>query len=169
MLATRTYLALDRPTDPPPAPPPLDVGRATRPTTAHYRALYAEVGRAHHWRDRDAWSDERLQRHLDDPAVALWVLTVDGSDAGYFELVRRDAADGVVEVELLYFGLAPRVHGRGLGRALLERAIGEAWALGARRLVVNTCTLDHPAALPNYLARGFRVTGEETYEVPDEG
>jgi hypothetical protein len=33
---------------------------------------------------------------------------------------------------------------------------------------VHTCTLDHPAALPNYLNRGFRPFKEETYtaEVP---
>ena len=168
MHAVRTYLELPRPRGTAPAAPapPLDVRRVARPTAAGYRVLYAAVGRAYHWHDRDAWSDARLQRHLDDPDVSLWVLRADGDDAGYFELARRAAEDGPgVEAELLYFGLAPRAQGRGLGRALLERAIAEAWALGADRLVLNTCTLDHPAALPNYLARGFRVVREEGYEV----
>ena len=88
-----------------------------------------------------------------------------GAIAGYFELVRRADARGAVEVELLYFGLVAEAQGRGLGRRLLERAIAEAWALGAERMVLNTCTLDHPAALPNYLARGFRVVRDESYEV----
>jgi hypothetical protein len=29
--------------------------------------------------------------------------------------------------------------------------------MGARRLWVHTCSLDHPSALPAYQARGFRV------------
>ena len=48
-----------------------------------------------------------------------------------------------------------------------EAAIADAWRTDAARLVLNTCTLDHAAALPNYLARGFRVTGTEEYEVAD--
>jgi len=35
-------------------------------------------------------------------------------------------------------------------------------AAGASRVWVHTCTLDHPGALPNYIARGFRVYKEET-------
>ena len=175
MRAVRTHLELSRdaagntPTDTERAGDALDVVRVERPTAVEYRALYAAVGGTWHWRDRDAWSDERLQRHLDDPRVSLWLLREGDARLGYFELVRRadDAGDGRddVEVELLYFGLVPGAHGRGLGRRLLERAMAEAWALGAARLVLNTCTLDHPAALPNYLARGFRVVREEAYEV----
>jgi hypothetical protein len=31
------------------------------------------------------------------------------------------------------------------------------------RVWLHTCTLDHPAALPNYLKRGFRPIREEVY------
>jgi hypothetical protein len=31
--------------------------------------------------------------------------------------------------------------------------------------MLNTCTLDAPQALPNYLARGFTITREERYSV----
>ncbi len=34
-----------------------------------------------------------------------------------------------------------------------------------RRVWLHTCTLDHPNALPNYLARGFTPYRTETYEV----
>ncbi len=36
-------------------------------------------------------------------------------------------------------------------------------AEGARRVWLHTCTLDHPAALPNYVARGFRPFKTERY------
>ena len=43
------------------------------------------------------------------------------------------------------------------------RAVEEAFVLGAGPVRLHTCTLDSPAALPNYLARGFRKVREETY------
>jgi hypothetical protein len=35
--------------------------------------------------------------------------------------------------------------------------------------VLNTCTLDAPQALPNYLARGFTIVSEDQYllDVPE--
>jgi GNAT superfamily N-acetyltransferase len=76
---------------------------------------------------------------------------VGGTVAGYFELhVESDA------VELKYFGLVPEFTGRGIGGALLDAAIERARALDRSRMTVNTCTLDHPAALPNYRRHGFR-------------
>lgn len=47
----------------------------------------------------------------------------------------------------------------------LDEAVQRAWALAPNRVWLHTCTLDHPAALSNYLARGFVPFGEETYEV----
>jgi hypothetical protein len=40
--------------------------------------------------------------------------------------------------------------------------VERAWEAGADRVLVNTCTLDHPQALPNYLARGFEVVRKRT-------
>lgn len=130
-------------------------------TVGRYRALYAAVGGAWHWHDRLAWSDEQLAEYLARPEVGVWELRIGDDLAGYFEL--RADEDGAVEV--VYFGLVERFFGRGLGGAMLTRAVEEAWALGASRVWLNTCTLDSPRALPNYLARGFRPYKEETYEV----
>ena len=55
--------------------------------------------------------------------------------------------------------------GRGLGGALLTEAVERAWAAGAARVWLHTCTFDHPAAIPNYLARGFTVFRTEEYTV----
>jgi GNAT superfamily N-acetyltransferase len=62
---------------------------------------------------------------------------------------------------LSYFGLLPPFLGQGIGGALLTAAIERAWAMDARRVWVHTCTLDHPAALRNYQARGFRLYDEK--------
>lgn len=166
-LVSRTWLELRHPGDlrgSSALAPGITLERETCPP-AQYRQLYADVGRAHHWRDRDAWSDAQLAAHLAQPGVDVWVLRAEGERAGYFELVGHD--DG--SVEIAYFGLAPSHQGRGLGHALLVRAATEAWARGASRVWLHTCTLDHPAALPNYLARGFRPFHVDSYlvELPE--
>jgi GNAT superfamily N-acetyltransferase len=84
--------------------------------------------------------------------------------AGYFEL--RQHEDG--SVEIAYFGLLPNFIGRGWGKYLLTRAVDTAWSLDPKRVWLHTCTLDHPAALPNYLKRGFRRVREEVYTVSGE-
>jgi GNAT superfamily N-acetyltransferase len=53
--------------------------------------------------------------------------------------------------------LLPHAVGTGQGGALLTGAIERAWAMGASRVYVNTCSLDHPAALSNYQKRGFQL------------
>ena len=126
---------------------------------AEYRALYTLVGERWLWRDRLVWTDEELDAYLSAPDVHVWLLSVGGATAGYFELRQR----GSDAVEVMYFGLVPAFMGRGLGGWMLTRAVDEAFALGATRVVLNTCTLDAPQALPNYLARGFTIVREERY------
>ncbi len=129
----------------------LRVERVASCPPSFFRYLYTEVGRAYGWCDRLEWTDEDIARRLGDIAVSLWVMYRGGAPAGYFEL--RGEADG--SVELACFGLLPEFTGRGLGRHLLSEAVQRAWDDGARRVWLHTCTLDHPGALPNYLARGF--------------
>jgi ribosomal protein S18 acetylase RimI-like enzyme len=126
-----------------------------------WRYLYTEVGRPYHWVDRLAWTDEEVAAYLSDPAFELWVLRVNGEAGGYFELLQH--ADGAVEIA--YFGLLPAFVGRGLGKFLLTQAVQRAWARGAARVWLHTSSLDHSSALPNYLARGFSIWKQETYEV----
>ena len=133
--------------------------RRDRCDVAEYRALYAAVGGRWAWRDRLAWTDERLRDYLDQPTVAVWECQVCGETAGYFELQRDD--DGAVEI--VYFGLIEKFLGRRLGAAMLTRAVREAWAMGATRVWLHTCTLDSPRALPNYLARGFEQIRQVSY------
>jgi ribosomal protein S18 acetylase RimI-like enzyme len=128
-----------------------------------YRELYEGVGSDYYWRDRRTWSDEQLRAHLGRPEIAIWVLRRGDTPLGFFELAKHH--DG--SVEIAYFGLMPAGIGHGLGRALLTTAVDAAWRSAPRpaRVWLHTCTLDHPAALANYLARGFQVTHTERYTV----
>lgn len=161
---TRTYLEMRDPQELVPcgsAPVGARIERVAPCAPSFYRHLYSEVGRDFHWVDRLGWSDEKIRTHLADPSVTLWLLTMAEAPAGWFELKGHD--DG--SMEIAYFGILPAYRRRGLGKHLLAQAVRAAWAKSPRRVWLHTCTLDDPAALPNYLARGFRPYKEETYTV----
>ena len=147
---------------PEPAP---RIEQARVPLPELNRFLYTAVGGNWYWRDRLGWSYADWMRWLDRAEVQTWVLYDQGTPAGYVELEKQPGQD----VELAYFGLIPRFCGRGLGGHLLTAGIRQAWAMGARRVWVHSCTLDGPAALANYQARGLRIYREETVELPDPG
>lgn len=128
---------------------------------AFFRWLYATVGGPWHWFERREWSDETIRQHLSQSTVFLRVLMFEGAPAGYYELNRHP--DGSVEVA--HIGLVPDRIGMGLGGFLVSEAVRDAWALGATRVWLHTCTLDGEAALPNYLRRGFVTYKTEEYEV----
>ena len=158
----RTYLEMRSPGDLRPAREPPDAPRLERIEecpASFFRYLYAEVGRAYHWTDRLSWTDERVRAHLSEPGVSLWLLSSRAAPAGYFELRRHQDRS----VEVAYFGLLPEFLGRGWGGYLLTLAVRSAWATAPERVWLHTCSLDHPAALPNYLKRGFRPVREEVY------
>ena len=124
-----------------------------------WRFLYAEVGRDYHWVDRLPWSLDEIRAYIDDPAITIWLLSVWSSPAGYFELRKEPDRS----VEIAYFGLLKHFHGRGLGGHFLTQAAQTAWESGAKRVWLHTNTMDHPAALPNYLKRGFKVFKTENF------
>ncbi|HUL48750.1 MAG TPA: GNAT family N-acetyltransferase [Gemmatimonadales bacterium] len=166
MRVTRTYLELTAPVASEPSrhedpSAGFEVARVERPTPELYRSCYRTVGEAYHWRDRWDWSDAEIAAHLDQPGISIHLAREQGQFAGWYELRRVD--DG--SVEIAYFGLASDRIGRGLGRLLLSCAVRDAWALGATRVWLHTCSLDHPHALANYKARGFVPYRTEEYEV----
>ncbi|MCP5372915.1 MAG: GNAT family N-acetyltransferase [Hyphomicrobiales bacterium] len=151
---------------PDPRPPP---GVAPRvdfvpaPSLAYYRYLYNTVGADWLWWTRRAMDDATLAAIIGDPAVEVYVLSVDGEPAGYGELDRRDPRD----VELAYFGLMPAQVGRGLGRYFLAWMVRRAWQPQPRRLWLNTCDMDHPRALDLYRRAGFQVYRRENRVIDD--
>ena len=122
------------------------------PLPDFYRFLYGTVGRDYHWIDRLPWTDQHLDKYLSQPALSIWVAYYRGTPAGYIELLRESGEPGT---EVVYFGLIPRFHGRGLGKHLLSFGVQKAFDENPERVWVNTCTLDGPYALANYRKRGF--------------
>jgi GNAT superfamily N-acetyltransferase len=139
----------------------LTVVEAKRPTVDFYRFLYNTVGRAYNWHSRGRIPDTELAALIQDPLNEVQVLYVDGTPAGFAELVRRSAD----EIELIQFGLMPDFIGRGLGKWFLQWATDKAWSYQPRRFWLHTCTLDHPAALPNYLQAGFKLYKQEVKQI----
>jgi ribosomal protein S18 acetylase RimI-like enzyme len=164
MEITRTYLEMRAPSELNPArnnDPLIRIEWQRNCSTELFRDLYREVGRNYHWIDRLPWTDEQIKTYLQQPEVSLWLMTYDADIAGYFELKKE--TDG--STEIAYFGLMPRFIGRGLGKHLLTCAVEQAWTDGAKRVWLHTCTDDDPAALPNYLKRGFKPFKTEKYLV----
>ena len=154
-IVTTTYLEMTVRTDLRPGRPPdlpCTLVRPDVPTPALNRFLYVAVGQAWAWNDRLEWDAAKWRDYVHRRELDTWVAYVRGTPAGYFELERQGD-----EVEIVYFGLLPVFIGLGLGGTLLTRAIERAFDVGATRAWVHTCSLDHPRALGNYLARGMRV------------
>jgi len=155
-----TYLEMareHRPHVPVPANLKFLLVKLDRPTVRFYRFLYDAVGNDHIWVDRKRLSDAELLDEIGASGVEVWVLYVGGEPAGYFEVDARKAT----VVELKYFGLIRDFQGRGLGKWLMAEAIAACWAHKPEKVVVNTCTLDGPAALPLYQKMGFTPVGRE--------
>jgi len=148
----------------PSLPPGLQMVRVRRCAVPYYRFLYDTIGREWLWWMRRTQTDDQLGHLLAHPTVSIHVLYAGGQPAGFYELERRPTG-----VNISYFGLMPFAIGKGIGRAFLRHAVDTAWAEpGAKALTVNTCTADHPRALPNYLEAGFRAqrTVREVWRVP---
>jgi len=135
----------------------VELKQAKIPCPELNRFLYTAVGGDWYWVDRLNWTYEQWLAYLDRPELETWLAYVFGTPAGYFELEVQPASN----VEIAYFGLLPQFIGQGIGSFLLTAAIERAWQMGASRVWVHTCSLDHPRALKNYQAQGFRVFKEE--------
>lgn len=143
----------------------LAILRAEKPPVHFYRYIHGCIGDPHKWVSRKTMKDADLSNIIHHPDNHIYVLYVDGVPAGLAEI---DARNGKV-VELKFFGLVPDFTGRGFGRYFLSQAIDLAWSLAPERVILETCTLDHPAALPLYQKFGFTVFDQRKgqIELPD--
>jgi len=149
-----TYLEMHAP--PAPLREPTDASFALRtvpkPDLDWYRDLFRRIGEDYLWLSRLTMDDAALAAILHDPDVAVYALEYEGRDEGLLELDFRDAPTA----ELGFLGVTAELVGSGAGRFLMNRAMEHAWARAPRRVMVHTCTFDHPGALSFYMRAGFK-------------
>ena len=124
------------------------------PLPRYFLDLYSAVGDDYEWTDLQGLPVAEIEEFLNDPRVKFYTLIKEDWPVGFFILDSRLKCS----CDLAYFGLVPEVIGSGLGKFLLKMAVKFAWAIpGIEKLTVNTCSLDHPNALPLYKKMGFKV------------
>lgn len=134
---------------PPAGPSPSELVTRVVEDFTRNRDLYSRVGTDYSWIDRLGWSDRQWRAWAD--RVETHVVELRGTAIGYFELEPEPKSTKVA-----IFGLLGGYHGRGLGGHALTMALRRGFELGPR-VWLTTCSLDSPAALPNYRARGLEV------------
>ena len=140
--------------------------RSESPPVHFYRYLFDRVGAPHKWVSRRYMPDPDLASIITDADVYIYVPYLHGSPAGIAEIDGRDNRNGNGPVEIKFLGLMPEAQGQGIGRWFLHNAIDLAWSLAPSKVLIETCTADHPAALPLYQKFGFTPyrTGEGVIE-----
>ena len=95
---------------------------------------------------------EITENFLNNKNVYFYSLISSGVPIGFFILDYRKK-----EIcDISYIGLTKGNLGKGLGKYLFKTAFLMGWDTNyINKLTVNTCTLDHKAALPLYQKLGF--------------
>ncbi len=159
--AVVTYLEMTRRPEPIAVPASsLTLERWPEKNAGAYRDLFRKVGARWLWFSRLQMDDETLVAAMGEVHS---VLDQDGQAVGLLELDFRMAGDCLIR----FLGLVPELSGRGHGHWLFANTLRLAWREDVERLRVNTCSLDHPAALPSYLKAGFVPYGRAFESFPD--
>tara|TARA_Y100001936_G_C15824098_1_gene533260 strand:+ start:267 stop:773 length:507 start_codon:yes stop_codon:yes gene_type:complete len=126
--------------------------------------FYKQVGKKHRWIDRLSWTDEKWINFISNKNLETYVISEFEDLIGFFELLYNPNLN---ETEISYFGLLEEYIGKGIGGYALSEAIKKAFEKNIKRVWLHTCTLDHPNALKNYIARGMRVFRKENINILD--
>ncbi len=132
---------------------PSNLSLVEHPADPQFNAgMYHQIGERWSWIDRAEWSQEQWTQWLQEPGVRTYRAYHMDTLTGYAEVRFVGAA-----CEIVYFGILESHTGQGLGKLWLHRVLKRLVEEGATRIWLHTCDQDHPAALDNYLARGFRL------------
>ena len=126
--------------------------------------FYKQVGKKHRWIDRLSWSDEKWINFTSNKNLETYVISETEDLVGFFELLHNPE---LKETEISYFGLLEEYIGKGIGGYALSEAIKKSFERDIKRVWLHTCTLDHPNALKNYIARGMTVFKRENIKILD--
>lgn len=128
-----------------------DVGAVDRVMTAAFDPRFGE-----------AWTPAQCLGMLSLPGVWLTLARLDDRLVGF--ALTRAAAD---DAELLLIAVLPDERGRGVGRALLRRAIDDAATRGAARLCLEMRAGNDATRL--YASEGFVKCGERRHYYAGRG
>jgi len=120
--------------------------------------FYKQIGKKYYWIDRLIWTDQNWTNYVSDKNLSTYVLKNGEDLVGYYELIFDEKRQ---EAEIAYLGVLEEYFGKKLGGFLLSDAIKKSFFLGAKRVWVHTCSLDHRNAFKNYLSRGMKVFKSE--------
>ena len=140
----------------------LNIKLIEKPNFQLNKFFYKEIGKKHRWIDRLSWTEKNWIKYVTSPDVKTYVLKEDLNLAGYFEHIFHNEKN---DCEIAYFGVLEEFIGKKYGGYLLSEAIKESFRLGARRVWVHTCSLDHKHALENYKSRGMKIFKSETISI----
>ena len=126
--------------------------------------FYKQVGKKHRWIDRLSWSDGKWINYISNKNLETYIISESDELVGFFELLYNPE---LKETEISYFGLLEEFIGKGIGGYALSVAIKKSFKKNIRRVWLHTCTLDHPNALKNYIARGMTVFKKENINILD--
>jgi len=126
--------------------------------------FYKQVGKKHRWIDRLSWPDEKWINYISNKNLETYIIYESEELVGFFELLHNPELQ---ETEISYFGLLEEYIGKGIGGYALSEAIRKSFEKKIRRVWLHTCTLDHPNALKNYIARGMTVFKREKINILD--
>lgn len=161
-----THLAME--------PPFRQIGAVAWPNDVHfakveampvdtYRALYDAVGRKWHWVNRRNLSDTQLTGLIHHRATEIYVLSRHGKSIGFVELNFRLFP----QIEIVFVGLIEEEIGKGLGTLMVRQALALILSRAPHRIIIQTCTLDHPSALQLYQKYGFFAVNRKQVEIID--
>ena len=101
------------------------------------------------------YSTHVLNREMEQQGYRYVLVRMDGADVGYLSF-RLDDREASVLLSKIY--LLPELHGKGLGRRMLQYVAGAARAAGARTVTLRVNRNNH-AAIRAYERFGFTRTG----------
>ena len=139
-----------------------DVRLVNPPDFQLNKFFYKQIGKKHRWVDRLIWNENQWIRYINNPNVKTYILQDGNNLAGYFEQIFDQKK---LEYEIAYFGILQDYVGKRLGGYLLSEAIKKSFLMGANRVWVHTCSLDHKHALKNYLSRGMKIFKSEIINI----
>ena len=133
------------------------------PDIDSYRTLYHQVGEPHYWVNRRHLTRKQLTALLHHPENRGYYLRRAGALIGFTEVNARRFP----QMEIVFVGLIPTETGKGLGRAILMETLKQIWERQPQRVIIETNTLDHPAAMTLYQQVGFAPYDSRTVVIQD--